>query len=388
MDDIPPLFLPIDISEDDDSSSSDSSLIFFQNLINEAAQVEDTGTSRKRKSVRLDRVKCHENLMRDYFVEEPVFNEEVFRQRFRMSKRLFLKILSDVQANNSWFQDAAYASGRKSFTSIQKVTSAIKQLATGNAPDEFDEYLNMSTRTSRESLEYFCETVCNLYASEFLRRPTSHDVALLYQAHEEKHHLPGMLGSLDCTHFVWRMYPTELRGQYMRGDHSHPTVMLEAVASQDLWIWHAFCGPAGSQNDNNVLQQSPLFLTERNGTAPKCPFYVNNHLYKRGYYLTDGIYPTWSVFEKSFPYPHIVKEKKFKRMVVYACIIMHNMILKDDGNVIAPVHIRDLPVEPVFEDTAYNELIDEDTHYRLKYDLIKHLGEQDLPHLLADSDNE
>ena len=173
-----------------------------------------------------------------------------------------------------------------------------------------------------------------------------------------------------------------------------------------------------------MLQQSPLFLTERNGTAPKCPFYVNNHLYKRGYYLTDGIYPTWSVFVKSFPYPHIVKEKKFKRqheaarkdverafgvlkakwhilhrpmrstsvkkirMVVYACIIMHNMILKDDGNAIAPVHIRDPPVEPVFDDTVYNELIDEDTHYRLKYDLVEHLGEQDLPHLLADSDDE
>ncbi|KAJ0534693.1 putative harbinger transposase-derived protein [Helianthus annuus] len=76
------------------------------------------------------------------------------------------------------------------------------------------------------------------------------------------------------------------------------------------------------------------------------------------------------------------------RSVVYACIIMHNMILKDDGNAIAPVHIRDPPVEPVFEDTAYNELIDEDTHYRLKYDLVKHLGKQYLPHLLADSDDE
>ncbi|XP_021980626.1 uncharacterized protein LOC110876772 [Helianthus annuus] len=185
---------------------------------------------------------------------------------------------------------------------MQKVTSAIKQLATGNAPDEFDEYLNMFERTSRESLENFCET--------------------------------------------------------------------------------------------------------------------------RGYYLTDGIYPTWSVFVKSFTYPHIVKEKKFKkqheaarkdverafgvlkakwhilhrpmratsvkkiRMVVYACIIMHNMILKDDGNAIAPVHIRDPPIEPVFEDTAYNKLIDEDTHYRLKYDLVEHLGEQDLPHLLADSGDE
>ncbi|XP_022014390.1 uncharacterized protein LOC110913880 [Helianthus annuus] len=139
MDDIPPLFIPIDISEDDYSSSSDISLIFFQNLINEAAELEDTGTSRKRKYVRRDREKCQENLMRDYFVEEPIFNEEVFRHRFRMLKMLFLKIVSGVQTNNSWFQETLDATLKKSFTPMKKDTSAIKQLATGNPPDEYDE---------------------------------------------------------------------------------------------------------------------------------------------------------------------------------------------------------------------------------------------------------
>ncbi|XP_021975411.1 protein ANTAGONIST OF LIKE HETEROCHROMATIN PROTEIN 1-like [Helianthus annuus] len=278
-----------------------------------------------------------------------------------MSKRLFLKIVSNVEANDSWFQEALDARGRKGFTPLQKVTSAIKQLATRNTPDENDEYLHMAERTSRECLEYFCDTVCKIYASEFLRRPTSHDMALLYEAHEEKHHLP-------------------------------------AVASQDLWFWHAFCGPPGSQNDINVLQQSSLFLMERNGTAPKCPFYINNHLYKRGYLLVDGIYHPWSVFVKSITYPHKVDEKKFKRQhevarkdverafgvlkakwgvlsrpmrartvgkirsVVYTCIILHNMILKDDENAIAPVHSRDTPVEPALDDTVLDELMDEDTH--------------------------
>ncbi|XP_022019685.1 uncharacterized protein LOC110919734 [Helianthus annuus] len=301
-DDIPPLFILFDISEDDESFSSDSSLLFFQNLIKEAAALEDTGTSRKRKYVLRDREKGHKTIMADYFVEEPKFNEEVFRYRFRMSKRLFLKIVSDVQAINSWFQEGVDARMKKCFTPMQKVTSAIKQLAIGNPPYENDEYLNMAERTSRDCLDNFFQT---------------------------------------C-----------------------------------------------------------------------------------GYYLTDGIYPTWSVFVKSFTYPHIVKEKKFNRQheaarkdierafgvlkakwgvlnrpmramslkkirnVVYACIIMHNMILKDDEDAIAPVHIQDPPVEPVFEDTVYNELINEDTHYRLKYHLVEHLGEQDLPHLLADSDDE
>ncbi|XP_022023915.1 uncharacterized protein LOC110924186 [Helianthus annuus] len=251
--------------------------------------------------------------MADYFVEDPKYNEDIFRHRFRMSKRLFLKIVAGVEENDPWFEEAPDARGRKGFTPLQKVTSAIKLLTIGNTPDENEEYLHMAERTSRECLKYFCDTVCKIYAREFLRRPTSHDMTLLYQAYEEKHHLPGMFGSLDCTHFVWRFCSTEYRGQYMRGDHRYPTVMLEAVASQDLRFWHAFAGPPGSQNDINVLQQSPLFLTERNGTEPKCPFYVNNHLYKRGYLLADGIYPSWSVFVKSIPYPHEVDQKKFKR---------------------------------------------------------------------------
>ncbi|KAJ0870022.1 putative harbinger transposase-derived protein [Helianthus annuus] len=418
-----PFFSPLpDFPDDEDSSSSDGSLIFFQNLIQQA-ELLDTASSSK-KNVRRDRVGGHETLMADYFVENPKFNADIFRQRFRMSKSLFLKIFNNVEANNEWFQEGLDGRMKKSFTTLQKVTSAIKQLATGNPPDENDEYLNMAERTSRECLEYFCETVCTMYAGEFLRRPTSHDVALLYQAHEERHHLPVMLGSLDCTHFVWRMCPIELRGQYVKGDHQYPTVMLEAVASQDLWVWHAFCGPAGSQNDINVLQQSPLFLTQRNGTAPNCPFQVNDHLYKRRYYLTDGIYPNWPVFVKSFPYPHIPNEKKFKRQheaarkdverafgvlkakwgilnrpmrsktvkkirsIVYTCIILHNMIIKDDGRAIAPVHIQDPPVEPVFDDTAYSELIDEETHWRLKHDLVEHLGRLDLPHLEVSSDDE
>ncbi|GKB52100.1 ALP1-like protein [Tanacetum coccineum] len=52
------------------------------------------------------------------------------------------------------------------------------------------------------------------------------------------------------------------QGQYGRGDKKYPTIMLEVVASQDLWIWHAFYGMAGANNDIN---------------------------YRNGYYLADGI---------------------------------------------------------------------------------------------------
>ncbi|XP_021974545.1 uncharacterized protein LOC110869614 [Helianthus annuus] len=175
-----PLFFPPDSSEE----SSGSSILFFQNLIEEA-ELQDTGTSNRRRYIKHQRELGHETLMADYFVEDPKYNEDIFRHRFRISKSLFLKIVSDVEANDSWFQEGYDARGRKGFTPLQKVTSAIKQFTTGSTPDENDEYLHMAERTSRECLECFCDTVCKIYAPEFLHRPTSHDMTLLYEAHEE-----------------------------------------------------------------------------------------------------------------------------------------------------------------------------------------------------------
>ena len=243
-----------------------------------------------------------------------------------------------------------------------------------------------------------------------MRAPTSHDIAVLYEAHEEKHGIPGMIGSIDCTHWVWRNCPTSLRGQFHRGDHEYPTMILEAVASTDLWIWHSYFGHAGSNNDINVLNYSPLFS---NG-SPKCPFVVNGRQYERGYYLADRIYPSWAVFVKTILYPSDEKEEKFKKVqesarkdvercfgvlkgkwgiikrparsfkrqkiinVMYTCCILHNMILKDEGKALSPVHIRD-PEPAEEEDTnSVRRLKDDNIHHRLRYDIAEHIFQQNL----------
>nr|XP_043620103.1 uncharacterized protein LOC122591946 [Erigeron canadensis] len=180
---------------------------------------------------------------------------------------------------------------------------------------------------------------------------------------------------------------------------------MEAMASQDLWIWHALFGPPGSLNDINVMQQSPLFLPERMGIAPNCPFTVNGHTYKRGYYLVDGIYLVWSTFVKAYKYPTDPKEKMFKkaqesarkdvervfgvlkqkwgilarpfrqrsiktiRNLVYACVIMHNMIIKDNGRAVSLVHIGDPVVQPSSHWDGLPEIKDEETHFHLRNDL-------------------
>ncbi|XP_048604682.1 uncharacterized protein LOC125582169 [Brassica napus] len=90
-----------------------------------------------------------------------------------------------------------------------------------------------------------------------------------------------------------------------------PTIVLEAVASQDLWIWHAFFGPPGILNDINVLDRFPVFDDIIYGRAPRVEFTVNGHKYHRAYYLTGGIYPKWPTFIQSISIPQGPKDVLF-----------------------------------------------------------------------------
>jgi hypothetical protein len=92
-----------------------------------------------------------------------------------------------------------------------------------------------------------------------------------------------------------------------------PTITLEAVASQDLWIWHAFFGMPGSLNDINVLDRSPIFAALAEGRTAPVNYTINGYEYTMGYYLADGIYPNWSTFVKTIPRPLGAKRKYFAR---------------------------------------------------------------------------
>nr|XP_043616870.1 uncharacterized protein LOC122588749 [Erigeron canadensis] len=160
------------------------------------------------------------------------------------------------------------------------------------------------------------------------------------------------------------------------------------------------------------------------GTAPYVPLSVNGRTYRRGYYLVDGIYLTWSTFVKAYKYPTDEKEKMFKtaqeaarkdierafgvlkgkwhiidrlfrqrslgtiRNLVYACVILYNMIIQDSGCAICPVHIGDPVFRPSSHWDALPEIQDEETHFRLRYDLTDHLAGLNLPHLQPNDDDE
>ncbi|GKC58622.1 nucleotide-binding alpha-beta plait domain-containing protein [Tanacetum coccineum] len=136
--------------------------------------------------------------------------------------------------------------------------SAIRQLAYGNTPDAFDEYLKMSERTAHNCLFHFNKCIIDLYMLKYLRKPTLEDVEKLYAKHENVHGFSGMLGSIDFMHCEWKNYPTSWQGQY-----------------------------AGANNDINVLDNSSLFDELLEDIALLAPFVVNGVGFKNGYYLAD-----------------------------------------------------------------------------------------------------
>ncbi|GJW46979.1 putative nuclease HARBI1 [Tanacetum coccineum] len=185
------------------------------------------------------------------------------------------RILEDVIINypNLVIQDQR-TRARRVYRDREREQEAMRVLAYGASFDAVDEYLRMSGAVTRKSLMAFVRGIISCFGDTYLRMPNEDDLARL-------------------------LYVGEQRG------------FPEAVASYDLWIWHAFFGTPGSCNDINVLHRSTVFSDVLEGRAPKVSYVVNGHQRNMTYYLFDGIYPLWPAFVKSITSPQIRKHKLF-----------------------------------------------------------------------------
>ncbi|XP_033146133.1 putative nuclease HARBI1 [Brassica rapa] len=381
-----------------------------------------TSKDKKRAYIERNREAGHDRLWNDYFSEDPTFSAHLFRRRFRMNKELFLRIVHGLSENIPFFRKKRDATGRSGLSPLQKCTAAIRLLAYGCAADTVDKYLRLGETTALSCLHHFTDGIIGLFGEEYLRRPTPEDLQRLLDI-GEKRGFPGMVGSIDCMHWEWKNCPTAWKGQYARGS-GKPTIVLEAVTSHDLWIWHAFVGPPGTLNDINVLDRSPVFDDILEGRAPRVKYVVNEHTYKLVYYLTDGIYPKWSTFIQSITLPQSPKQELFAKVqeatrkdverafgvlqsrfaivrnpaltmnkakigkIMRACIILHNMVVEnerdgyihydisefEEGDATRSSEVKtERPTNLNNMFPSRNDLRDRRMHERLKNDLIENI---------------
>uniref|UniRef100_A0A0D3DAG7 DDE Tnp4 domain-containing protein n=1 Tax=Brassica oleracea var. oleracea TaxID=109376 RepID=A0A0D3DAG7_BRAOL len=185
---------------------------------------------------------------------------------------------------------------------------------------------------------------------------------------------------------------------------------------------------AGTLNDINVLDRSPVFDDIINGQAPQVNFLVNGREYHLAYYLTDGIYPRWATFIQSIPVPQGPKAVLFAQRqeaarkdverafgvlqarfaivknpalswdkvkigkIMRACIILHNMIVENErddytqydvsdfqqgeGSVSSYVDLTystDIPTNIANQMGVRTRIRDRQAHQQLKGDLVEHI---------------
>ncbi|XP_012703554.1 uncharacterized protein LOC101781176 [Setaria italica] len=350
-------------------------------------------------------------LVDDDEAEAATYNHLVFRMHWH----LFKHIKEAVKNQDNYFKKKYDATGKEGLSALQKCVAAIRILAYGVPADVVDEYVRIGESTAQKALHHFCRAVIDVFGEYYLRAPNAADVARLLQEGEDRGFL-GMLGNIDCMHWEWRNCPTSWKGQFTsRG--KHPSMILEAVALHDLWIWHAYFGMLGSNNDINVLHRSPVFSAYLRVHSTPVSFAVNGRTYNMGYYLADGIYPEWAAFVKTIRYPMKQKTQHFATaqesarkdierafgvlqtrfaviqgpaygwdrnhindiMVTY--IILHNMIVEDEQDNARDtdflnigelaVQYRNNPDREAFVAT-HHRLHDQNTHFQLQYDLIEH----------------
>jgi hypothetical protein len=366
------------------------------------------------RNVERDRMEGHERIFRDYFAPDPVYNETLFRRRYRMRRGLFLKIVEAVKNQDSYFTQRRDARGLLGISTIQKITSAVRMLAYGVAADATDEYCRIGESTAKESMKRFTRAICEVFESFYLRQPSKDDILKQMSINRERG-FPGMFGSIDYMHYDWKNCPVAWQGQYNDKDKNR-SIILEAVADQSLHIWHAFFGLPGSNNDLNVLDRSPLVRNLLASPAEGISFMVNNTQYPRYYLLADGIYPKWSIFVQTIHNPQGKKRQHFATVqeavrkdverafgvlqarfaiisspsrlwdmadiddILMACVILHNMIIEDEAGKNLELILNSVPSVPLTRKITpmeylfgSQEIEDSPAHFSLRNDIIEHL---------------
>ncbi|XP_020254746.1 uncharacterized protein LOC109831756 [Asparagus officinalis] len=302
-----------------------------------------------------DRENAHQNLVIDYFADNPRFGEDMFRRRYQMSRSLFLRIVDAVKDHDYYFQQRSDGLGRMGLSPLQKVTAVFRMLAYGLPADVTDEYVKIGESTAIESMTKFCRAMVEIFVERYLRTPNANDIArLLYIG--KKRGFPGMLGTQGIAppaHYV--IQGKEYNMGYYLADGIYPKWATIVQTIQQ---------PQGRKKKYFAMKQEACRKDVERAFG----------VLQSRFAIVAGSARFWK--------KHVLHD------IMTACIIMHNMIIEDERDLYAPIQeVREAPtpeVDMVADETTrftqfiarYGKIKDKDAHIALRNALIDHLWEE------------
>jgi len=229
------------------------------------------------------RVVSHIRIFHSYFAMWPIYNDKFFRCRFRMRRKLFLKIMEVIIVHDSYFLQKKDATKLLDLSSIQKCTSTIRMLAYSVETYYTNEYFRSSESSALEHLKRFVKVIQTCLEANYLKQLTLANVKKQMKINKERG-FPSMFASIDCMHWSWKYCPMAWQGQYKDKERMR-SIIHETIIDQSLWIWHTFFGLPGGNNDVNVLDKSPFVAKLLRGE--KVAFMVDGTFYACYYLLTN-----------------------------------------------------------------------------------------------------
>ncbi|XP_062180252.1 uncharacterized protein LOC133884729 [Phragmites australis] len=268
-------------------------------------------------------------LYNDYFTDNPMYGDILFRQRFRMSRRLFLRIAAAVEEHDTWFSQRRDATGKLGLSPLQKMTAAIRQLAYGVSSDAVDEYVRIGASTAMMALRKYVQAIVEVFGEEYLRAPNETDTARLLAEGERRGYDMG----------------------YYLGDGIYP---------EWATIVKAIPAPRGNKSFHFSAMQAAL---------------------------RKDVERAFGVLQARFAIvrgPARVWDQSTLHNIMTACVIMHNMIIEDERGTASPVQVFDFMGEPTQVHRSGDEGVlhyvettqairNHAVHRQLRADLVEHL---------------
>jgi Plant transposon protein len=308
----------VERKEDESNALMVNALQAFRRLDKRRRQLEAEVMNPQAKRMRkFDYERARACLYQDYLGPDALF-ERYYERVFRVSRRITDQLIQICGTSHAFFtQTTNKITGEKGIYPEAKVLLALKVLAFGVSPVALMDYFQMSDETGRKSVKLFCRIISQhpQLRQKYLRDMSKADAMRVSSLHQHEFGVRGCIGCLDCMHVTWKNCPSSWKGQY-QGKEGSPTIILEAVADYNLWIWHTRFGFPGTLNDINVWDQSSLLRKILDGTFSAFvdfPFRIANKTFNKVWIMVDGIYPELARFVKTIAVPLSKDHKMYSK---------------------------------------------------------------------------